>query len=330
MPRPTIYDVAHAAGVSKSLVSLVLRDSPRVSAASRARVEQAIRDLGYRPSRAAADLAATSTRTIGVLVDDYTNLWFVGLVRGLREILAPAGYRLSVADAATGVNADDAAEGFLAARADGLVVAMHVPDSLRGADLPPIVVASTQADLPPTADAVANDDVQGAEFVAAHLLDLGHTRIGQIVLTEEAGRIRAASFAATLRRAGVDVVSEVGGGAVSEVAGAAAMRRLMTAHPEVTAVFAGNDVLALGALGAAREIGLHVPHDVSVVGYDNSAIADATLVALTTVENRSEDVGREAGRLLLRRLQEPEHGATRSVLSPELVVRSTTAPPYAR
>ena len=98
--RPTIYDVATRAGVSKSLVSLVLQGSPRVGEASRHAVRTAIAELGYRPSRAAADLAAHRTRTVGVLIDDYTNLWFVDLVRGLHAALGPAGYRLAVVDMA--------------------------------------------------------------------------------------------------------------------------------------------------------------------------------------------------------------------------------------
>ena len=132
--RPTIYDVAARAGVSKSLVSLVLQDSPKVREESRAAVRKAIEELGYRPNRAAANLAARRTRSVGVLIDDYTNLWFVDLVRGLHAALGSAGYRLAVVDAATAGQAEDPIESMLSMRVDGLVLGMDPPRSLLHAD----------------------------------------------------------------------------------------------------------------------------------------------------------------------------------------------------
>ncbi len=334
LKRPTIYDVAARAGVSKSLVSLVLQGSPRVAEPSRRAVEDAIEALGYRPSRAAANLAARRTRTVGVLIDDYTNLWFVDLVRGLHAALGPAGYRLAVVDVATADQAEDPVESMLAMRVDGLVLGMDPPRSLLGrgaAALPPVVVAGTRAERDSRFDAVANDDAEGARLAARHLVDLGHRVIGHLCARGGAGEVRRVAFAAEASLLGARVLDTAGAENASDDAGYRGAAALLAAHPAITALFAANDVLAVGALGAARELGLDVPGDLSVVGYDDTSLASTRLVGLTTVDDRSFDVGRRAGALLRERMAggaparptEPES----RVLAPRMVVRGTTAAP---
>lgn len=324
--RPTIYDVARAAGVSKSLVSLVVRGVDRgVSDASRAAVEAAVRELGYRPSRAASELAASRSMTVGVVIDDYANPWFVDLLRGLGEVLHPEGYRLSVADAAGGAADEDPVEALLSMRADGIVVARDVPPSL-GANMPPIVVAGTRADVPDGADAVANDDARGAALAVEHLVALGHRVIGHVAVLGGAGDARRESFVRTAAAAGVRGRIAPYRGPASEQAAFAAAVGLLREHPETTAVFAANDVMALGVLGAARELGLDVPGDLSVVGYDNTELAGTRVIDLTTIDDDSVSVGRESGRLLLARMQGAEPVGVRRTLEPTLVVRGTTGP----
>ncbi|NMD54773.1 MULTISPECIES: LacI family DNA-binding transcriptional regulator [Tsukamurella] len=335
--RPTIYDVATRAGVSKSLVSLVLQGSPRVGEGSRRAVEEAIADLGYRPSRAAASLAARRTRTVGVLIDDYTNLWFVDLVRGLHAALGPAGYRLAVVDVATADQAEDPVESMLAMRVDGLVLGMDPPRSLLardGAVLPPVVVAGTRAMRDARFDAVANDDDAGARLVARHLCELGHRALGQVSAAGGAGDARRAAFADEASRLGATVVEASWRGEASDEAGFRAAAELFAAGPRITAIFAANDVLAVGVLGAARERGLAVPRELSVVGYDDTSLASARLVDLTTVDDRSFDVGNRAGALLRDRMGADGGGAPsvardsrRDVLAPRLIVRGTTGAP---
>ncbi|MCA0156468.1 LacI family transcriptional regulator [Tsukamurella sp. M9C] len=334
--RPTIYDVARRAGVSKSLVSLVLQGSPRVGEASRRAVEEAIADLGYRPSRAAANLAARRTRTVGVLIDDYTNLWFVDLVRGLHAALGPAGYRLAVVDVATADQAEDPVESMLAMRVDGLVLGMDPPQSLLardGAALPPVVVAGTRAAHDARFDAVANDDAEGARLAARHLVELGHRTLGQVCAGGGAGEVRRAAFSVEASRLGATVVDASWRGEASDEAGFRAAAELFAADPGVTAVFAANDVMAVGVLGAAREHGRDVPRDLSVVGYDDTSLASTRLVGLTTVDDRSFDVGNRAGALLRDRMgadggaSSSARDSERDVLAPRLVVRGTTGAP---
>lgn len=326
-PRPTIYDVAAAAGVSKSLVSLVLRGAGGVSAASREAVNRAIRELGYRPSRAASDLAAKSTRVVGVLIDDYSNPWFVDLLRGLDQVLSVDGYRLSVADTATAARVEDPVEGLLSMRADGIVVARDVPQVLLGENVPPFVIAGTRTNVPEGVDAVGNDDEKGALLATDHLLTLGHRVVGHLSVVGGAGDARRDSFERTMRDAGARAILTPDRGPATERAGFRSTIALLTEHPEVTAVFAANDVMAIGALGAARELGLDVPGDLSVIGYDNTALARTRLIDLTTVDDDSIGVGRETGKLLLARMAGKEPAGIRRTLEPSLVVRGTTARP---
>lgn len=325
--RPTIYDVARAAGVSKSLVSLVLRGSSGVSAASRAAVERAIRDLGYRPSRAASALAAGRTRLVGVLIDDYANPWFVDLLRGLDAALSPHGYRLSVVDTATSAGFEDPVDGLLSMRTDGIIVARDVPQVLMGHGVPPFVIAGTRSDVPDDVDSVGNDDVLGARLAVEHLFSLGHRAIGHLAVAGGAGHARRESFVRAMRERGVAAVVTPYRGPATERAGYSGALEMLDAHPEITAVFAANDVMAIGALGAARELGLEVPRDLSIVGYDNTALAQTRLIDLTTVDDDSFGVGRESGKLLRARIAGDEPVGVRRTLEPSLVVRGTTARP---
>ncbi|MFH8251876.1 LacI family DNA-binding transcriptional regulator [Microbacterium sp. B2969] len=322
--RITIYDVAEAAGVSKSLVSLVLRGSPGVSDGARLRVQRAMEELGYRRNHAASALAAHRTLTVGLLIDDYTNQWFVDFVHGLEPVLAAEGYRLSVVEA--GADRAAAVNGLLSTRPDGVVVAMDVPEDLVAADAPPVVVAGTREHIPDSVDTVANDDRLGARLATEHLVGLGHTRIGHLAAAGGAGAARHASFVASMREAGLDpLVSAPVPVAATEVMGYASARDMLRAHPGITAIFAANDSMAVGALGAAHELGLEVPGRLSVIGYDDTPLARMRLVDLTTIDDKSVAVGEAAGRMLIARMEGSDDPQVHTTVEPTLVVRTTTA-----
>lgn len=325
MSRPTIYDVARVAGVSKSLVSLVLQGSDRVSDASRTAVERAIRELGYRPSRAASDLAARRTKLVGVLIDDYANPWFVDLLRGLHHVLGPDGFRVTVIDTATTSLAEDPVEGLLSMRADGIVVARDVPDALIAAATPPVVIAGTRANAPQGVDSVANDDVLGARLATDHLLALGHQVVGHLSAAGGAAAARRRSFIDATSGSGARAVVTDYSGPATEHAGYDGTIRLLADHPDITAIFAANDVMAIGALGAARDQGWEVPGRLSVVGYDNTSLARTRLINLTTVDDNGFGVGREAGRILRDRMSGGASDPVSLTLPPALVTRGTTA-----
>lgn len=320
----TIYDVAARAGVSKSLVSLVLQRSPRVSQQRRDAVLKAIQELDYRPSTAAVSLAGTRSRTIGVVLDDFRNQWFVDLLTGLREALQDQGHRLVVADRFLNTGLDvSPVEGFLSMRVEGIVIAGEPDTDLAIPASMPVVVAGGRATLP-RADTVANDDRAGGVMAAAHLLALGHTSLGFIGASSAASDERRTGFSA-----GVDGKAEVATvvlpGEPTEGAGSRALAQLLDAHPGVTAVFAANDVMALGALSELAERGLRVPEDVSVIGYDDTPLAATRYVGLTSIDDRSVEIGRGAGERLLARIADPGLAATEVLVEPRLVARRTTA-----
>jgi DNA-binding LacI/PurR family transcriptional regulator len=325
----TIYDVAARAGVSKSLVSLVLQRSPRVSEQRRAAVLTAIQELDYRPSTAAVSLAGTRSRTVGVVLDDFRNQWFVDLLTGLREALQDQGHRLVVADRFlnTGLDASPV-EGFLSMRVEGIVIAGEPDTDLAIPASMPVVIAGGRVSIP-RADTVANDDRAGGGMAAEHLLALGHTRLGFVGASSAASKERRAGFegaAAGAPTAGASVAVVVLPGEPTEEAGSRALGALLDEHPDVTAVFAANDVMALGALSELAERGLRVPEDVSVIGYDDTPVAATRYVGLTSIDDRSVEIGRGAGERLLARIADPGLAATESLVEPRLVARRTTAP----
>jgi DNA-binding LacI/PurR family transcriptional regulator len=329
-PRPTIYDVAQRAGVSKSLVSLVLQNAPQVSEKRREAVLSAIAELGYRPSSAASSLAGNRTRSIGVAIDDFENLWFVDLLRGMRQVLDKSGLNVSVADRHLNAHLErDPVDAFLSMQVEGIVLAMDMGGSVPDFGAVPVVVAGARNVAPPGADFVANDDAEGARLATQHLLGLGHRMIGHLTGAGGIAALRRASFEKTMAEAGFPAMV-TGDGGTTEQDGYVATSSLLDARPDTTGIFAANDVMLLGALAALRERGLSVPDDVSVVGYDNSPLAASNYLAFTTVDDRSLDVGIHAAEAILARQEEPHRKASRVLLTPVLVRRSSTAAPRTR
>lgn len=324
--RPTIYDVARQAGVSPSLVSLVLQNPVRVSEKRREAVQAAISDLGYRPSRAATTLASSRTKSIGLVIDDYRNLWFVDLLRGMESALTEHGYQVMLADSRPGENRiKEAVDGLLAMHVDGLVIAAEPSPSMLGGVGVPTVVAGWRDGVPAGADLITNDDDGGGAMAADHLLGLGHRLIGHLTGSGGAAAHRREGFRARLQESGAEqrIVGDSGG--TSEEDGYASACWLLDNHPDTTAIFAANDTMALGAFGAIKARGLAVPADISVIGYDNSTLAKSRYLDLTSVDNRSDLVGVDVANALLARIREPAIGPQRRLIEPALVVRGTTA-----
>lgn len=325
MQRPTIRSVAARAGVSKSLVSLVLQDSPKVSPERRALVLAAMDDLGYRPDPLARSLAERRTRTVGVLLDDLRNPWFVDVLDGLRPVLVAGGLRPVLGDTWSDPHA---ARTFAELRVDGLVVVGTLPDVSAVEDVAaqvPTVLAGTRDEVEGAVDVVANDDSTGVRLVVEHLLGLGHRRIAHVAGAGDVGRIRRTAFEAAVRGAGAEPVVETAD--MTEDAGHRAGLALLGRADRPTAVLAANDLSAMGVLAAADELGLSVPGDVSVAGYDDTSLARLRAVSLTSVDNAAREVGRIAAGKLLARMEEPGEPGGLVLVPPRLVVRSSTAAP---
>ncbi|MER5831363.1 LacI family DNA-binding transcriptional regulator [Streptomyces sp. NPDC002130] len=330
MRPPTIRDVAERAGVSKSLVSLALRGSDQVRPEKRDAVLRAARELGYRPNAAARSLSEQRTRTVGVLLNDLRNPWFVDLLDGLNSLLHANGLRMLLADARLNRRTgQDPADPLLDLRVDGLVVVGTLPDPAALGDVAgriPVVMAGSREPAPPGVDVVAGDDERGARLVTEHLIGLGHHGIAHIAGYGAVGELRRRSFEATMRRHGLADQAVVEPSDMTEEGGYRTTVRLLSRPDRPTAVFAVNDIAAIGALSAAEELGLRVPHDLSVVGYDNTSIARLRHVWLTTVDNTSHDIGRRAARCLLERFEGVGGPGRVQLATPTLEIRGTTAP----
>jgi DNA-binding LacI/PurR family transcriptional regulator len=324
--RPTIYDVAKSAGVSPSLVSLVLQNPSRVSDKRREAVLAAISQLGYRPSRAATALASSQTKSIGLVIDDFRNPWFVDLLRGMESVLSVHGYQVTVADSRPGQNRiKEATEGLLAMHVAGLVIAAEPSEPMLAGTWVPTVVAGWRNGVPSGADLITNDDDDGGRLAGGHLLELGHTRIGHLSVSDGAAAHRREGFRSRMVSAGLEVRIAGEAGGTSEEDGYASANWLLDHHPDTTAIFAANDTMALGAFAAAKARGRSVPEDLSVIGYDNSPLAKSRYLDITTVDNRSDVVGADTAQTLLARIQDPGLAPGRKLIEPSLVVRGTTA-----
>lgn len=331
MKRPTIVDVAERAGVSKSLVSLVLRDSPRVGKDSRTTVLKAADELGYRPNAVARSLVQQSSGVFGCILSDLHNPFFADVADGIEEAAAAGGYRALLSSGFLDPQREaTAVETLLQLQADGLIMLGPMMDSgaiEEAAGHIPVVVVGHKPRAQ-SLDSVRNDDEAGAAAAVEHLVGLGHRHIAHIHAGSVGGSSgRRRGYAAAMRRHGLaDHIRSVRG-AFTEAGGHEAMRSIIASGMMPTAVFVANDYAALGALEALDAAGLGVPEDVSVVGYDDITASHSSRVALTTVAQPSLEMGRTAVNLLIERSEAGRTEARHVVLAPRLVVRGTTAPP---
>jgi DNA-binding LacI/PurR family transcriptional regulator len=327
--HPTILDVAERAGVSKSLVSLVMRGSPRVSEEKREAVLRAADELRYRPNAVARSLVSQRSFLIGVMLSDLHNPFFVEVVDGIEAEALSAQYRaLFNTGGRTAKGESVAIETLLQLRTDGVILASPVLPAreIRNAAATTRVVLVARPSRWPDVDSVANDDRAGARMAVEHLIELGHRVIAHIDGGKGAGATaRRAGYRDAMRRQGFDDDLVVPG-AYTEEGGAAGVR-LLSRGARPTAIFAANDLAAIGALHTLEEKGLRVPDDISLVGYDNTSLAALGHINLTTIDQPRREMGAMAVRLLLNRLDKRQTKARHVLVQPSLVVRGTTAPP---
>jgi DNA-binding LacI/PurR family transcriptional regulator len=325
--KPTIRNVAERAGVSKSLVSLVMRGSPHVSERRRQAVLKAARELGYRPNAVARSLVEGRTRLIGALVADLHNPFFAEFLDGLQESLHGANLRMIVGSGRWDPLFEaEAVDAFLEMRVDGLVLLSVVPDSLSDAAASVPVVIVGERDVSGV-DIVVDDDELGARLAVDHLVELGHQHIAHIEgAPSTTAHYRRAGYERAMSQHGLTNHIEVEPGDFTEEGGYRAARALLARRPRPTAIFAPNDLVAIGALSAADELELRVPADLSIVGYDNTHLAAIRHISLTTVDQPRRDMGRVAAELLCARIDDVLREPRQTLVVPHLVTRATTGP----
>jgi LacI family transcriptional regulator len=330
----TSHDVARLAGVSQPSVSRALRDQPGISPATRRRILEAAEALAYVPSSTGRSLSTRTTGRVAIVADELSNPFYPALVAPLHDALAEAGYRtILITDSGTRpVELEPLIDGSL----DGVFLTTSragttLPAQLVRRGVPYVLVNRELETVQGDACVVANRE--GAASVAQLLVSLGHRRIGAVLGPESTStaRERAAGFREALAEHGIALSpAHVERGEFDYDSGRAAFTRLMAADRPPTAVFCSNDVVAIGACNAARARGIDVPGDVSIVGFDDIAMASWDVFQLTTVRAELTDLAKAAADLLLRRIAEPAAPPRRIEIPTTLSLRGTHAAPTPR
>jgi len=329
----TIRDVAERATVSITTVSHVINETRPVSDELRERVLAAMEELGYQPNLLARSLRRGETHTIGMIVPDSANPFFAEVARGVEDTSFEKGYSVILCNSDGDLEKELLyANVLVEKRVDGiLLVAAGVStehiQTLQAGYMPVVVVDRQVPDA--AVDSVLTDNARGGWLATCHLLDLGHRRIGCITgpsdVTPSAERITGYRQALEKNGVPVDETLVVRGDFQYE-SGYQATRQLLSTDDSVTAIFACNDLMAIGAIYAGVERGRQVPADLSVVGFDDVRLASFAHPALTTVAQPKYEIGVVAATMLLERMQDLDVPPRRRVLDTELLIRQSTAP----
>jgi LacI family transcriptional regulator len=326
----TIADVAAKAGVSTATVSRVLAGVGQARPETQARVLKAARELDYRPSEVARSLKRRSTQTLGLIITDIENPYFPQLVRSVEDAARAAGYSVLLCNAADDPEREASYLDLLVERrVDGLVIAASSLGARHGDWLtaPPIPVvlvntAAPEADVP----TIMSDNEGGGRMVAEHLIGLGHRRFGYLMPPPRNvdAPDRLAGVRRALREAGIGPDAlQIARGEALVWGGEVAANELLDRAPETTAFIAYNDLMAIGALRALRRRGRRVPAEASVAGFDDVALAAYVDPPLTTIAQRTEEMGRWA---VARLVGEDGLGPSSVRLPVDLQIRDSTGP----
>jgi LacI family transcriptional regulator len=327
----TVKEVAQAAGVSQATAARALGGYGYVSPAARRVIEEAATQLGYRPHAVAQALASKVTYTVGLLVGDIENPFFAAVARGLSDVLEPEGYTILLANSDEDLEREERlVETFRARRVDGLVVAPSVATAiphladLVSAGLPLVLFDRPVRGL--KADVVMVDNKHGARTAVEHLVRLGHRRIGlvsdQPEIATSAERIQGYRAALAAAEVPLDerLIALTGSTQADGYRGAQALLR---ERRRPTAIFTANNMMSIGTLLALRDLGLRIPEDVALVGFDDFEWTTLIEPPLTVVRQPVQEIGRQAGERLLARMRGDASAPRRIRLQTEFVVRGS-------
>lgn len=322
--KATIYDVARLAGVSIGLVSRTLNDPENVGEKRRAAVLAAIKQLDYRPSKLAQNLAGGRTRTIGVIVAEFDNLSYINILAGMRQVFDKENYQITLNDLHKSGKTFDPVLSFSAMHVEALVFIAE-PENLniKSLNLPSIMIGERGTRLA-NSEIFATDDIFGSELAMQHLYDLGHKKIIHITGAGAMAKIRVKGYQNFMEAHSLAPVVVGGDQPTTPKGGYDITKNLLDSGQKFSALFCVNDSVAAGAVSALREANLRVPEDVSIVGYDNSLVAADFMLKLTTVDDQAFEIGVRAAERIIAILDNGSVPRTRITrLKPKLIVRNS-------
>jgi DNA-binding LacI/PurR family transcriptional regulator len=331
--RPTLEAVAARAGVGRGTVSRVINGSSKVSDRARTAVQQAIEELGYVPNRAARTLVTRRTDTVALVVSESEErLWgepyFAGIIRGMSAGLADTGLQMILAFAQSEPDHERLERYLTGHHVDGvMLISLHgadpLPARLEASGIPTVLNGFPVGLRPRPVSYVDADNRGGSRQAVEYLVGRGRRRIAAITGAQDmaVGVDRLAGYRDALGAAGLPEM--VAAGDFSEASGVTAMRELLERSPDLDAVFAASDPMAVGAMRVLKESGRNIPADVAVIGFDDSAIARHADPPLTTVHQPVGEMGKEMARLLVARIHGVEVPHPVAILDTRLVVRES-------
>ena len=328
----TMRDVARQAGVSIKTVSRVVNDQGEIADTTRQRVLEAIEDLGYRPSRVARALVTQRTNTIGLVVGDITNPFFPEIARGVQDAAQSADYNVFLCNTDGNPQQERSTLESLADHGvDGIIVYPSY-ESIKNlttfaAHYRPLVVVNYPFDHSDVA-LIMVDNRKGARLAVDHFVNKGHANIGMLtgIQSSSLDKVRRIQgFKDALCAHNLPVVEDwiVPGTDPTFESGYKTTQNLLQEHPQITAIFAYNDLLALGAIRACNDMGLNVPNDCAIIGFDNIQWAATSTPKLTTVRVDKYELGRRSMNRILEMLEQPDAVFPKISLDVELVVRES-------
>ena len=327
----TINDVSKLARVSKSTVSRVISEKGFVSVDSRQRVQEAIKELGYRPNAFARSLKSNRSGVIGVVVIDLSSPFYAQMLGGVQYVIEKADRNMVVCSGhADPEKESKVIESLLALRCDGLILNIEGElspeqvDSLQRSQIPVVVIGNAIPEF--SNSSIRVDNEVGGYLATKYLLEMGHRRIAHLTGTATYidTQVRLRGFKQALQEAGARFEDcEIIHGDYFEEFGYGATKQLLNQKKDFTAIFAGDDDIAAGAIAALKEAGIDVPGEISIVGFDDNFHARHMHPKLTTVRQPIVDVGQLAGDLLNKLLNGESIEAINRVLKPELIIRDS-------
>lgn len=331
MKRITINDVARAAGVSRQTVSRAMNDKGEISPETKERVLTAVRELGYQPNRAAQSMVTRRTRTIGLIFSDILNPFFPEVIRGIQDIARENDYNVFLCNTDDQPEIEDKTLNSLVANGvDGIIIlGSSLPDEKlsRFADnFHPLVITNRFVNHP-NINLIIVDNIRGGALAASHFIEHHHTAVGAITNENQPfGEVRRMQgFRDTLAQYNLPSDNSIiASGAATISGGYSATKRLLAQAPHLTGIFTYNDLMGLGAIRACHDLGLNIPQDVAIIGFDDIHLTSIVSPSLTSIRVDKYAMGSKAINRLLEMLENPLKDYPNIEMPVELIVREST------